>query len=86
MNPQHHRSYAIHRIRARRQLAAHLLTFVVMSAFFVLVWAQTGAPTFWPIWAILGWALGLGAHAVHVIGWSTPIDEDAIQREIERIR
>jgi hypothetical protein len=55
-----------------------------MSVYFVFIWAQTAADLFWPIWAMLGWGIGLGAHAVNVLGWSMPISEDRIQREIER--
>ena len=86
MNTHYERRHAIHRIRAKQQLAAHFVVFLAMSAFFVLVWAQTGADYFWPIWAMFGWGIGLVAHAIHILGWSMPISEERIQREVERHR
>jgi hypothetical protein len=46
----------------------HLAIFVVVGVFFVAVWAASGAGSFWPIWALLGWGLGLGIHGAKLIG------------------
>ncbi|MGB7860660.1 MAG: 2TM domain-containing protein [Acidimicrobiia bacterium] len=78
------REHAIHRIRARQQFYVHLVFFLAMGAYLVAVWARSDAPYFWPIWALLGWGIGLVAHASHVFGWQKPISEERIQREINR--
>lgn len=78
------RENAIHRIRARQQFYVHLVFFLALSAYLIAVWARSGSPIFWPIWALLGWGIGLAAHASHVFGWQRPISEERIQREINR--
>lgn len=67
-------------MRRRRQAVAslkrHGAIFVVMSLFFVAIWAASGADgAFWPIWAILGWGLGLAFHAVRVLTPTSPGDD-----------
>jgi hypothetical protein len=78
------RQYAVDRIQAKRQFWLHLAFFAMMSAYFVFLWAQSSAAVFWPVWPILGWGIGLVAHAYHVFGWERPISEERIKREIDR--
>jgi hypothetical protein len=77
------RRAAIERLKNRRSFGPHLVSYVVVNAFLVLIWAVTGAGYFWPIWIIGGWGIGLVMHA-----WSAfvqrPITEEDVQREIER--
>lgn len=79
------RQQAIHRIRARQHFYVHMMLLLGMGAFFVTLWARSGAPIFWPIWPLLGWGIGLAFHALHVFGWTGPIGEERIQREIDRV-
>jgi hypothetical protein len=51
----------------------HLGLYVVMSLFFIAIWALGGGGSFWPAWAMLGWGIGLGFHAVRLL---FPGDED----------
>jgi hypothetical protein len=77
------RQHAIHRIRARRHFAIHLVFYLALATYFVADWAQQSEATdFWPVWPLLGGAIGLTAHASHLFGWQLPIAEDRIQREI----
>ena len=78
------RQQAIHRIRARQQFYIHLAFHLAMSVYFVFLWARSGAPVFWPAWALIGWGIGIVGHASHVFGWHRPISEERIQREIDR--
>ncbi len=78
------RHKAIKRIRERQQFYAHLAFFVVMSVYLVFVWARSGSSFFWPAWALVGWGIGIFAHASHVFGWQRDISEERIRREIER--
>jgi uncharacterized protein with von Willebrand factor type A (vWA) domain len=55
---------------ARRGVRIHLGAFVAMAVVVLTVWAAvavtTGASYFWPIWPILGAAIGLISHALAV--------------------
>jgi len=57
---------------ARRGVRIHLGAFVAMTIVVLAVWAAvavtTGAAYFWPIWPILGAAIGLISHALAVPG------------------
>jgi hypothetical protein len=58
---------------ARRGVRIHLGAFLAMTAVVLIVWAATGVTYFWPIWPILGAAIGLVSHAlaVHPIAKTT---------------
>jgi 2TM domain len=77
------REVAIRRLRARRGFRVHATIFVIVNGLLVIIWALSGSAYFWPIWAMLGWGIGLLLH-----GWSVyfrkPISEDEIRREMER--
>jgi 2TM domain len=79
------REAAIKRLRARRGFKIHVAIYLVVNALIVVVWASSGGGYFWPIWAMLGWGIGLAFH-----GWSVylpkRISEDEIRREMERDR
>lgn len=80
------RRLALKRVRARRDLATHAVTYVVVNAFLVLVWWVTmPGGYFWPIWPIGGWAIGLLLNAWDVLG-RRPITEADIDRELRRGR
>ena len=79
------RDEARKRVEARRAFGSHLVSFVVVNAFLVGIWAFTGAGYFWPAWVIGGWGIGLVLHA-----WEAfvrrPITEADIDRELMRHR
>jgi hypothetical protein len=60
------------RRRAARQAAArlgvriHLAAFVAMTTVVLTIWAATSVTYFWPIWPILGTAVGFVSHALAV--------------------
>lgn len=78
------RQHAIHRIRARRHFAIHLVFYLALTTYFVAEWARSDTSDFWPVWPLLGGAIGLTAHASNLFGWQLPITEERIQREINR--
>ena len=82
MSYEEHRDQAIVRVKAKRQRRTHVVFYVVVNAFLVLLWAVSGAGYFWPIWPILGWGIGLARNAwtVH----AKPISEADINAEIQR--
>ena len=79
------RQQARKRVQARRDFGAHLVSYLVVNAFLILVWAVTGAGYFWPIWVIGGWGVGLALHA-----WDTfvrkPVTEADVDAELTRQR
>lgn len=49
----------------RRSLLAHGLTFLLVNAGLIIIWLLTSpGGYFWPEWPLLGWGIGLGAHAI----------------------
>lgn len=81
------RKAAIRRLKAKKGFQANLVTYVVINAFLIGIWAMTAkektVQSFWPIWVIMGWGIGLAMHAWSVYGVK-PITEDEIQREMGR--
>jgi class 3 adenylate cyclase len=41
----------------------HATVYLVVNLGLIAIWALSGGGYFWPIWSILGWGIGLGAHA-----------------------
>ena len=78
------RRLAIERIRKRSEFKMHLLSYVLVNAFLVGIWAVTGAGFFWPIFPILGWGIGVAFNAYDV--YRRPIPTEAqIQHEIDEL-
>lgn len=78
------RERAITRLRAKGEFKVHLLAFVLVNTFLVVIWAVTGAGFFWPIFLILGWGIGIVFHAWDV--YRGEPSEEQIRREIDRMR
>ena len=51
---------------ARASVRIHLAAFVAMTTVVLTIWAATGVTYFWPIWPILGTAVGFVSHALAV--------------------
>ena len=79
------RDEAKQRIKLRREFWQHVVSYVIVNAALIGVWAITGADYFWPGWVLGGWGIGLLFHAWNTFG-QKPIGEDEIQREVERLR
>lgn len=81
------RSQAVERLRKKRDFKAHVLIYLLVNAFLVVIWAvsSNGDEFFWPIFVIVGWGIGVVANAWDVYG-RKPITEDEIRRETDRLR
>lgn len=79
------REQAIASLKKKQAFKAHLLTYVCVNVFLVVIWAVAGGGFFWPVFPIFGWGLGVAANAWDVYG-RREISEEEIQREAERIR
>lgn len=79
------REAARKRVQERRDFGSHLVSYVVINAFLIGVWAFTGAGYFWPAWVLAGWGIGLILHA-----WNAfirrPITEADIDEQLQHIR
>jgi 2TM domain len=79
------REEARRRIKLRREFWQHVVSYVIVNAALIGVWAITGTGYFWPGWVLGGWGIGLLFHAWNTFG-QKPIREDEIQREMDRLR
>ena len=78
------RQWAIRRIRAKRGFWIHFGVYLAVNSVLVLVWALASADYFWPVWPMLGWGIGVVAHAVNVFIRPAEISEERIDRELQR--
>jgi hypothetical protein len=77
------RALAVERLKNRRAFGQNVVSYVVVNAFLVGIWALTGGGYFWPAWVIGAWGIGIVMHA-----WTAfiqkPITEHDIEREMRR--
>jgi len=79
------RERAIVRLKKKRDFRGHVLVYVLVNTFLVVIWWLTGAHFFWPIFPILGWGIGVVMNAWDVYR-SEELGEEQIRREMERLR
>lgn len=72
-------------VKKRRDFTAHLVSYIVINAMLVGIWAITGGGYFWPAWVMLGWGVGLVLNAWDVY-FRRPVTEADVDREVERQR
>lgn len=78
------RQQAIKRLKAKRDLGAHVLAYVMVNTLLVVIWFMTSpGEFFWPVFPILGWGIGLAFNVWDVV--SPAPTEDRIRAEMERI-
>jgi hypothetical protein len=77
------REQAVTELRKRRELAGHLMAFVLVNTFVVIIWYVTGAGFFWPVFPIFAWGIGVVFHTWDVL-WPQPT-EASIRSTMDRI-
>ncbi len=86
------RRKAERRVKERMGLAWHAASYLIVNVFLWAIWLIIGLSSDewypWPVWATLGWGIGL---AFHAFGYYTGTRgearrEDQIQKEMERLR
>ncbi|HTG48827.1 MAG TPA: 2TM domain-containing protein [Actinomycetota bacterium] len=82
---EHLRGRAIERLHRQRDFFLHLVIYVVVNALLIVIWAGGSGGTFWPIYVILGWGIAVAVQAYNVFFRTDP-DDEAIKREIDRLR
>jgi len=81
--PDERRESARKRLQAKRDLKTHVVAYVVVNAFLVVVWALSGVGYFWPVWVMAGWGIGLVMNVWDVYG-RKPITEADVDEELRR--
>jgi class 3 adenylate cyclase len=51
-----------------QSVKTHLTVYLLVNVLLIGVWAASGGGYFWPIWPILGWGIGVAAHAAPLVG------------------
>ena len=78
------RDRAVTQLKKRRDFRGHLLVYVLVNTFLVVIWAVVDVHGFfWPVFPIVGWGIGVVMNAWDVY-WRPRITEQDIQREIKR--
>lgn len=82
------RAKAEARVKAREDFRIHLLIYVLVNAMLWVIWYMGGAniESPWPIYASLGWGIGLVAHWYTVYGTNDQRREAEIEAEMRRLR
>jgi hypothetical protein len=79
------RRRAVKRLRARAGFWTHLLIYLTVNTFIIVIWTVTSGGFFWPVFPIVLWGIGLIANAWDAFGPDL-MSEDRIRREVERLR
>lgn len=72
----------------RASFKSHLATYVVINAFFWVLWYFTGEHKThegwpWPVWPAIGWGIGL---AFHYVGAYVLPKSNSVEREYEKLK
>ena len=78
------RQESIGRLKKRRDFWTHVLVFALVNLVVWSIWAITGSGFPWPVFLTAGWGVGVVMNAWEV--YRPPVTEEAIERELERMR
>lgn len=75
------------RVQARTGFLVHAAMYLTMNAGLVIIWLLSGRGYPWFMWPLLGWGIGVLAHAITlVVGPGSEAERRAISREVNRLR
>jgi uncharacterized ion transporter superfamily protein YfcC len=78
------RERAVKRLKKKSDFRVHLMIYLTVNTFLVMVWAVTGAGFFWPVFPIAGWGIGVIANAWDAFARDVPT-ESQIRREMDKL-
>ena len=78
------RDMAIGRLKKQADFRLHLMIYLLVNGFLVVIWWMTGVPFFWPVFPIFGWGIGVAANAWDAYMRVVP-SEDEIRHEMDRL-
>lgn len=80
------RERAVKRLKKRHDFYGHVLIYVLVNTFLVVIWGLTDVHGFfWPVFPIVGWGIGVVMNAWDAFG-DEEFDEQRIRREMERLQ
>ena len=79
------RDRAVKRLKKKSDFRIHLLIYVMVNIFLVVIWAMTGAGFFWTVFSIVGWGIGVVANAWDAYGGGDDPTESQISREMDKL-
>ncbi len=83
-SPDKARELAIQRLKLKQDFKGILAGGLLAVAVVVVIWAIGGGGYFWPVWVMLGAAIGIVAQGWKAYGPSNRISEEDVQREMSR--
>ncbi len=79
------RDRAVRQLKKRRDFYGHLLVYLLVNAFLVVIWAMTDIHGFfWPVFPIVGWGIAVVLNAWDVYT-RHEISEAEIRHEMDRL-
>jgi len=79
------RDKAVRQLKKKRDFRGHLLVYILVNTFLVVIWLLTDpSGFFWPVFPIVGWGIGVIMNAWDVYGRQEITEED-IHREMEHL-
>jgi uncharacterized ion transporter superfamily protein YfcC len=76
------RDQAVRRLKKQRDFRGHLVAYLLVNTFMVVIWATTSHGFFWPGIIMAGWGIGLAMNARDAYG-RLDLSEEAIQHEMK---
>jgi hypothetical protein len=84
MSTDNARELAIQRLKMKQDFKGIVGGGALAVIVAILIWALGDGGYFWPMWVILGVAIGVVAQGWKAYGPSNQITEDDVQRELQR--
>ena len=75
---------AVAQVQRWHDFKAHVGAYLLINAVLIIIWAATGAGTFWPGVSLAAWGLGLSSQ--HFLNSFSPITAERVHRERRRTR
>lgn len=75
---------AIEYVRDIKSFYNHLITFVVVNLFLIILNLFVTPGYFWALWSILGWGIGVALHAVNTFEVVSILGPEWERRQIEK--
>jgi uncharacterized ion transporter superfamily protein YfcC len=78
------RERALTRLKKKRDFYTHVLVYLVVNSFLVVIWSMTSGGFFWPAFPMAAWGIGVVMNAWDV--WQGDFSEADIEREVARLQ
>jgi len=75
---------ALAHVRKVRALYVHVMQYVLVNSVLAVINLLASPHVLWVVWPILGWGIGLAAHAMRVFNWPPVFGADWERRQVEK--